>query len=243
MKSNKNSTYINFIGIDGSGKDTIYNKVIQNYPNAIQHREPGGSPESEIIRKILLNPTDSLHKRLALINDLLLNPNVTPLCKEYLTNAKGIMNLNGLTGKAEIYLFAASRAQTNETLVKPVIEKGHSVFGRRSIACSMSYQGFARNLGMKTVWEINKEAISSTLPTLEILFDLPASVALDRLTGRTEKQDRLDSEPLEFYQKCREGYLRYYQEYCPYDYVIIDATQPIEDVFNETMRILKLRLN
>lgn len=55
-----------FEGIDGSGKTTQINNVIkylkQNKKKFIKLREPGGSRNSEIIRKLILNKTNKFDK-------------------------------------------------------------------------------------------------------------------------------------------------------------------------------------
>jgi dTMP kinase len=231
--------YINFIGIDGSGKDTAYEKILSLYPHAIQHREPGGTIEAEKIRDVLLSTTIKQNDRVNAIDQLLEDKSVIEKAKKLLVLAKSEIQEHDITGLAEVYLYAASRAQSNETLVLPALKEGKLLLGRRSVACSMSYQGKARGYGMDFVWNANKEAVENCLPDLEILFDLPAEVAQTRLSNRKEKQDRLDNESLEFHRMTREGYLEYYDNYCSYPYEIIDATKSPDEVYEQVKRILE----
>jgi dTMP kinase len=64
---------ITFEGGDGSGKDTIISKVIEELKkkgiNFISTREPGGSKIAEKIRKIILDPE---HKEMSIRTELLL---------------------------------------------------------------------------------------------------------------------------------------------------------------------------
>ena len=57
-----------FEGIDGSGKTYHLNKIskylLKKNIKFIKIREPGGSKNSEIIRKIILNNKSSLKKKL-----------------------------------------------------------------------------------------------------------------------------------------------------------------------------------
>jgi dTMP kinase len=234
---NNHKTYINFIGMDGSGKDTIFAKVIADYPEAVLMYEPGGTFEADVIRYVLLNVEDSISNRITKCESIL--SSVNSKCHDLLQLAITELIVNGLTGTAEMYLYAASRAQTMLDVIEPALQSGKKVFGRRSLACSVSYQGYTRGLGMEKVFKLNSEAIGFCYPTLEILFDLPAEVAIDRISKRTEKKDRLDLEPFTFYQDVREGYLRYYKEICPYPYVIIDASLPIEEVYQAVLLALK----
>lgn len=235
----KTKGYINFIGPDGSGKDTAYEKIIELFPDAIVHREPGGSPISERIREVILSNDKMLEERIREVEEIIKNKDTTELTKAYLHQANEEMKSRGLSGDAEVFLYAASRAQTNETLVLPALKEDKLILGRRSVACSMSYQGHARGLGMDNVWQANSEAVKGCLPTLEIYFDVPIETVMERISQRTEKQDRLDNEGMEFHKKTIDGYHKYYKEYCPYPYVFIDATKSIEEVYSQVKKTLE----
>lgn len=222
--------YIILNGVDGSGKDTQFEKLLSLFPNCITLREPGGTTEAEVIRDVILNPDYSLKKRISFIDFLLQGEIIEPLTRQYLLLAKNEMNQHGLNGKAEVYLYAASRAETNKKMVAPAKVEQKTLLGRRSVACSMSYQGFAREIGMDFVWEQNVPTLENALPDLEIFLDLSPEVASKRLKGRTEKQDRLDLESDEFHKKTREGYLTFYEKYCPYEHIILEASGSIEEV-------------
>lgn len=223
-------------GVDGSGKDTQYQKLLGEYPGAVQLREPGGTPIAEVIRDVILNPDYTTQDRLALIAPLISNPRSVTDCKAYLQQAYDEMHQHGISALAEVYLYAASRVQTNQTLVIPAKNEGKAVLGRRSVACSMSYQGHARQtlgIDMDFVWQTNANAIHGAFPDLEIFLDLPPEVAFERLRGRTEKQDRLDNESSDFHTRTRDGYLHYYQDFCPYPYVILPAIGSVDEVFEK----------
>lgn len=234
----KKGILINFIGPDGSGKDTAYKKILTHFPQAIQMREPGGCEEAELIRDVLLNPTYEKYDYIKKLHELVNQYSINDLTKQYIQTAIRIIEKDNMTGEAELFLYAASRSETNEKVVLPALENKQLILGRRSVACSMSYQGKARNLGMDRVWEVNQPAIQHTLPTLEILFDIDTELAMERLANRTEKQDRLDNESMLFHQKSREGYLEYYEKYCPYPYVIVDASKGIEELYQEVKAIV-----
>jgi dTMP kinase len=229
-------------GVDGSGKDTQFEKLLPLFESPVLLREPGGTPTAEVIRDVLLSKEYTILERLSLIQPFIYNNQATGDTKEYLQHAFSELKRNGLTAKAEVYLYAASRAQTNQTLVIPAMKEGKTVLGRRSIACSMSYQGFARQeegIDMDFVWEANRDAIKGALPTLEIFLDLSPEVAAARLRGRTEKQDRLDAEGDDFHARTREGYMRFYRDYCPYPHVILDANGSVDDVHSKILATIE----
>ena len=217
-------------GGEAVGKGTQKQKLVDLYPDAIQVREPGGTPEAEIIRLALLEKDDTLDERIEKINQVLAVEHLEPITRDYLLKAKAEMQKNGLNGNAEAYLYAASRAESNQKVVKTALENHQIVLGDRSVACSMAYQGYARGVGMDFVWELNQPTLENAMPQLEIFLNLPLEETQKRLAGRVEKQDRLDLESKDFHQKVRQGYLDYYENYCPYPYVILDASGTVEEV-------------
>jgi dTMP kinase len=168
-----------------------------------------------------------------------------PITKEYVLKAHDMFNQfksikdapDKEVGLMEAYLYAASRNETNNKLVIPMLKEGKTVVGSRSVACSMAYQANARNLGFETVWSINKPALTKK-PDFEIFLDIPTEIAMERLSKRTSKQDRIDNESYEFHKKSREGYLKYYEEYCTHPVYKIDASGTLEDNIKEVMNIL-----
>lgn len=235
-------SFITLISPDGGGKDTAFATIIKNYPHAIPMYEPGGTKEADVIREVLLRADWDIQTRIEKIQSLLSSKNISDICASYMEKSIHELKQNGLTGIAEAYLYAGSRAETNQIIIIPTLQKGGLILSRRSVACSMSYQGYARELGMETIWDINKEAMQQAYPTLEIYIDVPADVAQERLQGRTEKHDRLDKEDLSFHEKTVIGYRKYYQEFCPYPYIMVDGTQGKEELAENIASIIKNHL-
>ncbi|MGA0314951.1 MAG: dTMP kinase, partial [Alphaproteobacteria bacterium] len=61
----------------------------------------------------------------------------------------------------DLFLYAASRAQHVEELIKPAIEKGNIVVCDRFTASSVAYQSFGRGLSRDLVEKVNEIAIGS----------------------------------------------------------------------------------
>ena len=242
MKQQLKGNFITLISPDGGGKDTAFAKIMESYPHAIPMYEPGGTKEADVIREVLLNGNWDIDTRIKNIQTLLYSNNISDSCAAYMEKAIQELKENGLTGIAEAYLYAGSRAETNQKIIIPTLQSGGLVLSRRSVACSMSYQGCARNLGMNRIWDINQEAMQEAYPTLEIYIDVPADIAQKRLQGRTEKQDRLDKEDLSFHEKTVIGYRKYYQDFCPYPYVMVDGTQGKEELAQNISSIIKEHL-
>lgn len=111
----------------------------------------------------------------------------------------------------EVLLYAASRTQHVEKLVKPVLARGAVVISDRFVDSSVAYQGFGRGLGADAVWEINQWALAGLLPDLTIVLDLELTIGRQRTMERDQRQnqepDRLERENLDFHQRVREGFL------------------------------------
>jgi dTMP kinase len=114
---------------------------------------------------------------------------------------------HGMCPEAELLLFAASRAQLVRELVRPALEKGVVVILDRFLDSTTVYQGYARGLPLEAVRAINRFAVQDVLPDLTVLLDMDARQAWERIhaTGRT--LDRMEDQPLEFFEKVRQGYL------------------------------------
>lgn len=234
--------YFNITGPDGVGKDSVLSNVLKHINHYKTFREPGGTEEAEIIRSIILCISDEERK-----NHFVqaLNMDLLDLTREYVVKAYDIFNNfddiqqvdDKIVGNMETYLYAASRNETNNRLVIPNLEKGLAVIGSRSVSCSMSYQGNARGLGYNLVWDINKPTLTR-LPDFEIYLDISTEIAMQRLGNRKGKQDRLDNESFDFHRKTREGYLTYYDKYCPYPVFKVDASGTIEENTQKVLEIL-----
>ena len=103
----------------------------------------------------------------------------------------------------EALLYAASRAQHVEELIKPALEQGKVVVCDRFIDSSIAYQGYGRELG-DAVRVINEYAICGCMPALTFLMELDPSIGKSRICA--DVQDRLELERIEFHNRVYEGY-------------------------------------
>ena len=115
---------------------------------------------------------------------------------------------HAMTLETELLLFAASRAQIVREKIRPLIESGAFVILDRFLDSTTVYQGHARGLPLESVNAINRFAIGGTLPQLTILLDLDTPTAWQRIHATGRELDRMESQPPEFFEKVREGYLQ-----------------------------------
>ena len=143
-----------------------------------------------------------------------------------------------MDGKTEALLYAAARRQHLVEKVIPALQNGKIVLCDRFIDSSLSYQGYARGLGIEEIYSINKFAIGNYMPDISVLFDLDPQVGLDRINKNKNREvNRLDLEKLDFHNKVREGYHKILEK--NNDRMIkIDASKSIDDVFEEVKSII-----
>lgn len=143
----------------------------------------------------------------------------------------------------EALLFAASRRQHLVEKVLPAIEKGEIVICDRFIDSSLAYQGYARDIGIQKVMDINLFATEGMLPDLTIYFDIDSELGLSRIDKDNNREvNRLDLERLEFHKLVRQGYLEVLKLY-PKRIVMIDASRSIEEVSEEVLNIILAKIN
>lgn len=138
----------------------------------------------------------------------------------------------------EALLYAASRAQHVEELIKPALAEGKIVVCDRFIDSSIAYQGYGRFLG-DSVRIINEYAVGGCMPDVTFLMELDPSVGKSRI--REDVQDRLELEKIEFHNRVFAGYQELSKQY-PDRFACIDAARDKETIRDEILGILKKML-
>ncbi len=145
------------------------------------------------------------------------------------------VNNTEMTPETEALLYAAARMQHLSEKVIPASRSGYVVLCDRFLDSSIAYQGYARELGVEKVLNINSFALDY-LPDLTIFIDVKPEIALKRLTLRN-KSDRLDLETIDFHNKVYQGYKEAVKLY-PDRIKVVDGNQPLEDVINDCKKIV-----
>lgn len=147
---------------------------------------------------------------------------------------------SGLTPEAELLLFAASRAQLVRQRIRPLLEAGDFVILDRFLDSTTVYQGMARGLPEAAVAAVNALAVGETLPHLTVLLDVDTDTAWQRIHATGRELDRMESQPREFYEKVRQGYLRLAQEN-PQRITVVDADRPPHTVHEAIFQLVQDR--
>lgn len=114
-----------------------------------------------------------------------------------------------LADRTEVLLYAASRAENVEKVVRPALAEGKVVVGERYIDSSLAYQGHALGRGVEPVRKVNAFATGGLIPDLTLLLDVTPEEGLARVGVRSKGQaaDRIEQRKLDYHRRVREYYL------------------------------------
>ena len=125
-------------------------------------------------------------------------------------------------------LFVLDRKQHVEEKIQPSLDNGAVVLMDRYYYSSMAYQV----AGGIDVEEIREKHIFAPKPDVVLIFDLPVSVALERVKGHSDADEFEKEEHLE---KVREAYLDLENDPLVR---IVDATGTPEEIFGNVWRLV-----
>jgi dTMP kinase len=147
-----------------------------------------------------------------------------------------------LSGRAELLLFTASRAQLMDRVILPALERGEWVLCDRFIDSTMAYQGFARGMDIDTLDAINDFAIGGRKPELTLLLDLDIKRGFQRLEERYSdgkgSADRFEREARDFHFRVRDGYHKLAARE-PERFRTIDAARSVDEVASAVWNMVK----
>jgi len=110
---------------------------------------------------------------------------------------------------AELLVFAADRAHHVRTLLLPALAQNKIVISDRYADATVAYQGSGRGFKPELIEQIVELATDGLTPDLTLLFDLTVAESAIRTRRRVaaKRNDRLDSERVEFHERVRQAYL------------------------------------
>lgn len=193
---------------------------------------PDGSGKSTIIQKVydylIENNYDVIKTR---------EPGGSPIAEKIRNLILDTENTE-MDYRTEALLYAASRAQHVEETILPALNENKIVLCDRFLISSLAYQGVGRDLGIENVRKINEFAINGVFPDFVLFFDVDPITTLKRKSS-LDTADRLEKEGNNFHERVYNGYKEILNS--EKNIEIIDATQSVEDVFNQCIKVLKRR--
>ncbi|MCB8983057.1 MAG: dTMP kinase [Ardenticatenaceae bacterium] len=134
-----------------------------------------------------------------------------------------------MTAVTEVLLYAASRAQHVDELIRPALQAGKVVLCDRFADSTIAYQGYGRGLNLDNLHTLTRIATGGLKPDLTLLLDIDVERGLARRQVGGEEMNRLDLEAVTFHQRVRRGYHALAAAE-PGRWITIDADRPVDEV-------------
>ncbi len=205
--------FISFEGIDGAGKSTHIEALATQFQSqgrvVTLSREPGGTPLAEKLRTLVLN--------------------------------------DAMDPMTEALLVFAARRDHLQQLIEPALARAEVVLCDRFTDASFAYQGSGRGFDLKMLstleqWVQHQQGPEQDFirqPDLTVWFDLPATIAAQRLDG-ARAPDKFEAQPVEFFTRVSDGYLRRMKAF-PERFARIDANKAREAVWSDVLQSVRNR--
>ncbi len=151
---------------------------------------------------------------------------------------------HGLRPIGELLLYYASRHQNLHENILPALARGEWVLCDRYADASMAYQGYGRGIDLQFIQDLDQAVIGQRLPDLTFLIDLEPTLALSRARVRNRQgsvdEGRFESEPLEFFEKVRQGYLSLARQE-PQRFRIVPGDLAPQELHREILKLVPLQ--
>lgn len=134
----------------------------------------------------------------------------------------------------ELLLYEAARAQLVHERIAPALAAGRVVVCDRFFDSTTCYQAFADGIDRATVDAANALAVGAVRPRVTLVFDVDPAVAAARAAARDAAPDRMEAKGLAYQERVAAGFRTLAAEE-PERVRLIDAAQPIEDVFAQVV--------
>jgi dTMP kinase len=128
----------------------------------------------------------------------------------------------------EVMLMFAARREHLDKVILPALASGAWVVSDRFTDASFAYQGGGRGVDWERLRALEAWVQGDFQPDLTLLFDVPAEVGKQRLSGLRDP-DRFEQEQADFFARVRGGYLRRAREW-PSRIRQVDGTRPVSEV-------------
>ena len=211
----KNSLFVTFEGIEGSGKSYQSRKLYKNLKKknipVILTREPGGTKGAEKIRKVILD--DYFHR-----------------------NSEEKFNKY-----TDTLLYLAARNEHIQNKIKSAISKKKNIICDRFTDSTLAYQVYGKGVNKNLVDSVHKYILGSIKPDLTFILKVNISKALQRLKKR-KKKNRYDKFSKNFYIKAQNAFIKISKR-DPKRFCIVDNSNDSEEtekiIFDKFIRLLK----
>ena len=140
--------------------------------------------------------------------------------------------------RCEMLLYMASRAQLISERIRPARQRGELVLADRFVSSTLAYQGSAGGMPLEDIRAVANVAIGADWPDLVVIFEVDEATAARRLNPLL---DRMELKGADYHRMVREGYMKQ-AEYEPHRYLMVDARDEPDVVFDRLCSMLDARL-
>lgn len=176
----KSGLFISIEGLDGSGKTTI-----QAFLN-------------EWFKELILSKKINF-------NDVITTREPGGKNNIFCEQLRSLILNNNLDNKTEILLYAASRIEHVKNTIIPNLKLNNIVISDRFIDSSLVYQGFANQIDINKIFEINIWGVENTIPHFTLYLDIDPSKARLRALER-KIINKYDEKPIQYYENIKNGF-------------------------------------
>ncbi len=204
MSAQKIGQFIVVEGTDGSGKDTVIDKLKLEFPQFSYTHEPGGTEVAEEIRKIFMGNAGRTEKL-----DVL-----TELFLVHAGRRQHVMN------------FIKPSLERGINVVCNRFDPSTYAYQLYVNGKTNAYADLFNALHQVTVGIFE--------PNRYIFLDVSPEESKRRAMLRAAEggeSSRFDDKPVEYYRKVRDGYLDYLKKFCFGKYSVVDANKSKEEVY------------
>lgn len=142
-----------------------------------------------------------------------------------------------MQAETEALLMFAARKEHIETVIKPALQRGAYVVSDRFTDASYAYQCGGRGVSLTKMRALEQWVQDGLNPDVTLLFDVPVSVSLKRLS-QARMPDKFERESEAFFTKIREMYLLRANEN-PARFRVINSDKGLEEVSLEVKMIVQ----
>ena len=131
--------------------------------------------------------------------------------------------------ETEAMLMFAARREHLAQVIEPALARGDWVVCDRFSDATYAYQGGGRGLDKAKFAALEQWVHGHLQPDLTFLFDLPPTVASQRIAAQGRELDKFEQERADFHLRVRDAYLERAAA-APQRMLVINADQPLEAI-------------
>ena len=162
-------------------------------------------------------------------------PGGTPLAEKL----RSMVLNDTMDAMTEALLVFAARRDHLRQVIAPALERGEVVVCDRFTDSTFAYQGGGRGFDWAILSTLEQWVQGGVQPALTLWFDLPATVAADRLAS-ARTPDKFESQSVQFFERVANGYAQRLAG-DPARFVRIEANQSAPLVWLEVLAAVRIK--